>query len=81
MNEKPDIRLDTAWEFNNRAENECVTLKRLCQRIEKLFDLPAVRIRRYFAYVGDGWDGFERLEATTVERTSRFPRPDAYLLV
>jgi hypothetical protein len=51
MNVSIQFEPNRAWNFNGSAKNEAV-LKPLCQRAEKLFELPARRLCRYFAV----WD-------------------------
>jgi hypothetical protein len=48
MNACPANQPEQGWFFNNSAENEA-TLKPLCERVDKLFDLPRRILCRYFA--------------------------------
>jgi hypothetical protein len=55
MNEQSAYPPDGVWNFNNWPLNEVAILKQLCQRIEKLFELPARRLYRHFASEADDW--------------------------
>ena len=55
MTEQSVCQHDRGWNFNNWPENERAILKQLCQRIEKLFELPACRLYRHFASEADDW--------------------------
>lgn len=73
MNEQPAYPPDGVWHFNNWPETYQDVLKRLCQRVEKLFELPACRLCRYFASAGDGWDGYFVRESGRYYRGMHIP--------